>query len=122
MAEVLHARRLEVLWHCRELLLTLSGMGTQTALILGIGFEKTPINTWEAEVQRRRFWACYCIDCHGLQTSLTPRHLSAAMNLALPWAERDFEGGVPSAVSATLTSTKGNSGIFAEVIRGLRLW
>lgn len=46
----------------------------------------------------------------------------ALSNLPLPWPEDEFESGLAKGASATLTSTKSNGGIYAELVKAMTLW
>lgn len=78
--------------------------------------------TFEAEVQRRRFWSWYIMHCHSADGSGALEPVGDIMNLPLPWSEEDFAAGVLSASPTSLASTEGCTSIFAELTKIMTLW
>lgn len=91
--------------------------------ILGFGnIQQQKIQTFEAEVQRRRFWSWYIMHCHSTESIGIFDTVSDLMSLPLPWSEDDFSLGTLTLPTATLASTEGSASGFAELIKIMTLW
>ena len=90
---------------------------------MGLGSEKLHRrNSWESEIRRRRFWACYLMHCHNSE-KLSFFELAADMeNLPLPWPEDDFIASQSTRPQVTLKSGNSNGGVFSELIKVLTFW
>jgi len=60
--------------------------------------------------------------CHSDEKLSSFGPFMALSNLPLPWPEDEFESGLAKGASATLTSTKSNGGIYAELVKAMTLW
>ncbi|CCT66802.1 uncharacterized protein FFUJ_12968 [Fusarium fujikuroi IMI 58289] len=76
----------------------------------------------EAELRRRRFWACYLFHCFSCEKLFRFEAIADIENLPLPWSEEDFAVGTSSSAVATIANGVGSGSIFSELIRGLNLW
>lgn len=75
----------------------------------------------ESEIHRRRFWACYLLDCHGSEKLFTSSAIETAQKLTLPSREEDFEAGL-SGPPVSLSSGQSNGGLYCELIKAMSLW
>ncbi|QGI93732.1 hypothetical protein CEK26_006801 [Fusarium fujikuroi] len=101
-------------------LLTLPGNACQLLHINGTGPKNG--SSLEAELRRRRFWACYLFHCFSCEKLFRFEAIADIENLPLPWSEEDFAVGTSSSAVATIANGVGSGSIFAELIRGLNLW
>lgn len=102
-------------------LLTLPGNACQLLHINGTGPKNG--SSLEAELRRRRFWACYLFHCFSCEKLFRFQAIADIENLPLPWSEEDFAAGTsPRSSIATIANGVGPGSIFAELIRGLNLW
>lgn len=100
-----------------------SGNGAQVAHLLGMGSERANSrDSWESELRRRRFWACYLMQCHAVESLFVSQIAETTVQLTLPWREDDFERGTPTAPRTCLESGESNGGIFSELIKALTFW
>jgi hypothetical protein len=104
-----------------------TGVAAQTLHVIGLGTARTRgNNTFEAEIKRRRLWACYLMQCQSGDNLTFFESIADLPTLSLPWSESDFDAGVSRRASEclkTTTSERTVSGsLYAEVIRGLTLW
>ncbi|KAI1016866.1 hypothetical protein LB504_007077 [Fusarium proliferatum] len=76
----------------------------------------------EAELRRRRFWACYLFHCFSCEKLFRFKAITDIENLPLPWSEEDFTAGTSYSAIATIANGVGSGSVFAELIRGLNLW
>ena len=101
----------------------ITGNASQLVHIIGLGSETICMdNSWESEIRRRRFWACYLMRCHNSERFLLLEPDADILNLALPWPEEDFDAGVSKCPRVSLESVQSNGGIFSELIKALTLW
>lgn len=95
----------------------------QTAHILNlVSRTGTARDSLDAELSRRRFWACYLINCHSTDSMFA---ISPSRNLAglpLPWVEDEFEHGSSNSRPCTFGSGITNGGIYSEMIRAMTHW
>lgn len=99
------------------------GNACQLLHITGPGSETLRTeNSWQSEIRRRRFWACYLMHCHHSERLLYFEPGTDMQNLALPWPEEDFDAGVFKCHQVTLDSGQSNGGIFSELIKVLTFW
>lgn len=99
--------------------------GTACQLIQIIGPSSSKPQTespLEAEIRRRRFWACYLMHCQNAERLSLFESGADIMKLPLPWPEEDFDAGLPQSPQTTLQSRQSNGGIFSELIRILTIW
>ena len=101
----------------------ITGNACQLLHIIGLGSKKLRHEaSFEAEVRRRRFWACYLTHCH-LGEMTQPFELWVMKAMALPWPEADFDQKTLSVPQAYLEeSTPSCGSIFEELARVLTLW
>ncbi|RKK42631.1 hypothetical protein BFJ66_g10392 [Fusarium oxysporum f. sp. cepae] len=76
----------------------------------------------EAELRRRRFWACYLFHCFSCEKLFRFEAIADIENLPLPWSEEDFAVGSSHSAIATIVNGVCLASIFGELIRGLNLW
>ncbi|KAH7370243.1 hypothetical protein BKA65DRAFT_13263 [Rhexocercosporidium sp. MPI-PUGE-AT-0058] len=99
------------------------GNAIQLALVLGLGVERVgKENFLESEIRRRRFWACYLMNCHAPQSMSVQDTSETTLKLTLPWGENDFEAGFYAGAMASLDSGQSNYGLFSELIRVMTYW
>ena len=79
-------------------------------------------NSFDSELQRRRFWACYLMQCALMEDPALFEPIANTSELSLPSAEADFEAGVTRGHPATLENGISGSSIYAELVRGFKLW
>lgn len=95
----------------------------QLLCILGIGnTQQQKIQTFEVEVQRRRFWSWYIMHCHNTESTGILDAVGDLMSLPLPWSEEDFSHGTLTSPTVTLASTEGSTSVFAEMSKIMTLW
>ncbi|KAK6366036.1 uncharacterized protein PV06_04489 [Exophiala oligosperma] len=99
-----------------------SGIASTTAWTIGIPFARQEgVDSLEAEIRRRRFWACYLLNTF-LHDSLFPKVPTEAMlRTSLPCWQEDFDTGRPQG-GVTLKSSQSSQSIYAELIRAMSLW
>ena len=91
--------------------------------ILGIGnIQQQKIQSFEVEVQRRRFWSWYLMHCHSTESFGVLDTVGDLMSLPLPWSEEDFSLGTLTLPTVTLASTEGSVSGFAELSKIMTLW
>jgi hypothetical protein len=91
--------------------------------VLGIGnIQQQKIQTFEVEVQRRRFWSWYFMHCHNTERFGILDAVGDLMSLPLPWPEEDFSQGTLTSPTVTLTSIEGSTSVFAEMSKIMTLW
>ncbi|KIW93881.1 uncharacterized protein Z519_05196 [Cladophialophora bantiana CBS 173.52] len=103
------------------------GVGCQLLYVIGLEPAKLYAdNAFEAEMRRRRLWACYLMQCQSADNLSFFEPLVDLSSLSLPWPEEDFDIGVSRQPSECLDSSRstaaGGHSLYAEVIRGLTLW
>ncbi|KAF4339116.1 hypothetical protein FBEOM_6934 [Fusarium beomiforme] len=76
----------------------------------------------EAELRRRRFWACYLFHCFSCEKLFRFEAIADLENLPLPWPEEEFAVGISTSSVATISNGVNSGSIFAELIRSLTLW
>ncbi|KAK4889551.1 hypothetical protein LTR27_011629 [Elasticomyces elasticus] len=76
----------------------------------------------DLEVQRRRFWACYLMQCTLGDPLVVFDSIIDVTKVALPWPEADFTAGVTQESSTYLDGHLASGTIFGELARGLTLW
>lgn len=95
----------------------------QTAHILNLaGGNRAKGPSLEAELSRRRFWACYLINCHSSESMFaidSPRKLA---ELPLPWHDTDYKRGSAFVPAVTFGSHSSNGSTYAEMIRAMAQW
>ena len=104
-------------------MLTSSGNAMQTAHVLNlVNRVGTTRDSLDIELSRRRFWACYLINCHSTDSmfGISPSKSLAA--LPLPWTEEEFERGSSNSRPCTFGSGKTNGGIYSEMIKAMTHW
>lgn len=79
-------------------------------------------NSLHSELQRRRFWACYLMQCALMENPALLEPITNISELPLPWTEADFDTGVAHSPPATLENGRSGASIYAELVRGFRLW
>jgi hypothetical protein len=83
-------------------------------------------NPFEAEIRRRRLWACYLMQCQSADNLSFFELIADLANLSLPWSEEEFEAGVSTCSPDCLSLGRSNGTIgrslYAEVIKALTLW
>lgn len=103
-----------------------SGLGNaaDAAHLLGLGVERPggTTDTWDLELRRRRFWACYLMHSEAPESLAEPEPGGNKLKLTLPWPEEDFDTGVSSCHSVCLESGQSNGAIYCELIKAVRLW
>lgn len=94
-----------------------------TSRLLGLG--KNPLaqaNTIEAELSRRRLWACFLINQFIDRTGSNKMEIQEFKDVPLPCDEQDFRIGAIPEQHATWSHQNGTSSIFAELIKISSLW
>ncbi|KIL85000.1 cupin 2 domain-containing protein [Fusarium avenaceum] len=89
-----------------------------TSRLLGLG--KSPLaqaNTIEAELSRRRLWACFIINQFIDRTASNKMEILEFKDVPLPCDEQDFRIGAIPEQNATWSRQNGTSSIFAELIK-----
>jgi hypothetical protein len=100
-----------------------SGNAVQTAYLLGLGKErKGEVDSFQAETRRRRYWACYLVNCHASQPLFAHEPSESTLNLPLPWPEKEFDDGVLRSKLVSLGSGQSNNSVFCELIRAMTFW
>ncbi|KAI5456813.1 hypothetical protein BGZ63DRAFT_396209 [Mariannaea sp. PMI_226] len=99
------------------------GNAMQTAHILKLA-NKTDngISPLKAEVSRRRFWACYLLNCHTSESIFAIDPPRVIANVPLPWSETDFSAGASVQSLELMDSTPSGTSIYAELVRALSFW
>ncbi|KAF2163128.1 hypothetical protein M409DRAFT_57795 [Zasmidium cellare ATCC 36951] len=78
---------------------------------------------WQAELRRRRFWACYCMDCHSSLDLHLTHSLSDPSSVPLPWPESNFNAEkMPSSNVMLHYDPSQPCGIYAAAMQALNLW
>lgn len=91
--------------------------------MLGLGVERVgKENFLESEIRRRRFWACYLMNCHAPQSMSVQDTSETTLKLKLPWGENGFEAGFYAGAMASLDSEQSNHGLYSELIRVMTYW
>ena len=99
------------------------GNACQLLQIIGLGSSDLRTeNSLEAEIRRRRFWACYLMHCQNSERLSLFESGADMLSLPLPWPEDEFIAGVSKSPRAFLQSDYGNGGLFAELIKVLTIW
>ncbi|KFZ17772.1 hypothetical protein V501_01572 [Pseudogymnoascus sp. VKM F-4519 (FW-2642)] len=99
------------------------GNALQLAHLLGFGTERPDKEgSLESEIQRRRFWACYLMNCHAPESMSVPEISKTAQKLRLPWRDEDFEAGFCAEPGVSLDSGQSNGGIFSELVKAMTYW
>ncbi|OBT75851.1 hypothetical protein VF21_04434 [Pseudogymnoascus sp. 05NY08] len=99
------------------------GNALQLARLLGFGIEKPDKESpLESEIQRRRFWACYLMNCHASESVSVPEASETTRKLRLPWRDEDFEAGFCAEPGVSLDSGQSNEGIFCETVKAMTYW
>ncbi|KAJ3544002.1 hypothetical protein NM208_g3281 [Fusarium decemcellulare] len=94
-----------------------------TACLLGLGNSSTMHgNTVEAELSRRRLWACFLINQFASRTASNKMKIDEFKNLPLPCNEQDFEAGNVPEPDTAWTFEKGTPSLNAELIKLGSLW
>lgn len=89
------------------------------------GFESSKVhapNALDLEIQRRRFWACYLMQCTLGESLVVFDPIADVAKVTLPWPEADFTAGVMLGLNASLESDGSSGGIYAELVKVLTLW
>jgi hypothetical protein len=95
----------------------------QFLCVHGIGdTQQMQLQTFDVEVQRRRFWSWYIMHCHNTEGFGVLEPVGDVSNLPLPWPEEDFASGTLISPTTTLISIEGSTSIFAELTKILTLW
>ncbi|KAK3647094.1 hypothetical protein LTR56_008262 [Elasticomyces elasticus] len=79
-------------------------------------------NSLDLEVQRRRFWACYLMQCTLGDPLVVFDSIIDVTKVALPWPEAEFAAGITQESSTYLDGRLASGTIFGELARGLTLW
>ncbi|KIW92643.1 uncharacterized protein Z519_06490 [Cladophialophora bantiana CBS 173.52] len=99
------------------------GSAAQIAHLLGLGTDMPGReDLWESEIRRRRFWACYLMHCHAIETCAVLTSAENTLKLTLPWPEEDFNVGTAIHPRVCLKSGNSNGSIFGELIKALTFW
>lgn len=99
------------------------GNAMQTAHLLNLSSQtKAKDNSLETEISRRRWWACYLINCHSSESMFTISSPQKIATLPLPWSDVDFDRGQSDNPPVFLDSSGSNGGIYCELIRGMTHW
>ncbi|KEF58410.1 uncharacterized protein A1O9_06336 [Exophiala aquamarina CBS 119918] len=95
----------------------------QIAHILNLGsHNKAKGNPLEAELSRRRFWACHLINCHSSESMFAINPPDKIAALPLPWCDSHFDCGKSEDQPVYLDSDSTNGGIYSELIKGMTIW
>lgn len=123
MAEILCARRYYQINSAGASHSHVSANAFSTTHILGLGREKARNDkSFESEVRRRRFWACYLTSCHAGGFAFSYFSDETTKGLPLPWCEEDFEVCQSNRPLVSLSSGETNGGIYCEMIKAMTLW
>ena len=79
-------------------------------------------SAFDAEMSRRRFWACHLINCHSSDSmfAISPQpNLDA---LLLPCRENEFDNNVQRGLQTTFGSGSSNGGVYSELVRAMSHW
>ncbi|KAF4448234.1 hypothetical protein F53441_8341 [Fusarium austroafricanum] len=104
---------LSLFWHSQ-------GNACQLLHIIGTGPRNS--TSLEAEIRRRRFWACYLFHCFSSEKLFRFEAIADIEALSLPWPEEEFATGVSPSSIASIGNKVNSGSVFAELIRGLHLW
>lgn len=96
----------------------------QVIHILGVRpFPHSAEDTYQAELRRRRFWACFCMDCNSAPELRSIRTLANPSSVPLPWSTSNFESSEAEELSVMLDSDPSlPCGVHASAMQGLSLW
>lgn len=95
----------------------------QTVHLLNIcTTQKARDHSLEGELSRRRFWACYLINCHSSESMFTISSPDKIATFPLPWPDEDFDRGQAKDPPIYLGTSDSNGGVFSELIRGMTQW
>ncbi|EXJ69398.1 uncharacterized protein A1O5_07434 [Cladophialophora psammophila CBS 110553] len=101
----------------------LKGNAIQTAHLLGMGRQpRLDRRSLSSELRRRRFWACYLIECHASNSTHVLDASEQIYSLPLPCTEEEFENGISEQPDVFLACEQSTGGIFCEMIRALWFW
>ncbi|KAK3650409.1 hypothetical protein LTR56_006388 [Elasticomyces elasticus] len=84
--------------------------------------QQQQVQSWEAEAQRRRFWAWYIMHCHDGERSTDVEPVADIQSLPLPWCEEDFVAGTLRAPAVDLTCAEGSTSLFAGLVKIATMW
>ncbi|KAJ3527969.1 hypothetical protein NM208_g10445 [Fusarium decemcellulare] len=117
---------LALFWHSQgswRVSLLHKGNAYQVLQIRGIGPETPGVDSsFEAEVRRRRFWACYLMYCHTGDDLSAFQSIANTQNLSLPWPEGDFHARVSRGQKTVLGHAQESTSIYAETVRIMTIW
>lgn len=98
------------------------GCASNTAFVIGLPTNrKGNQDSLQAELSRRRFWACYLLSTFQAWSLFPKAHSEAVLTLRLPCQDDDFDLGAPQG-KFTITSTRGNNSILGELVKVIELW
>jgi hypothetical protein len=100
-----------------------TGLSASIAHLFAMGRDRmSDIDTLEAEIKRRRFWACYLVHCQTAESDPGMVLNGVIENLSLPWPQEDFNIGRSLHQKVTLRTGGSTGGVFCEVVKGLSFW
>jgi hypothetical protein len=115
--------KLQHMHSCSLLTDSVVGLSASVAHLFAMGRDRaSDIDTLEAEIRRRRFWACYLVHCHTAESNPGMVLDGVIENLSLPWSQDDFNIGRSMCSKTTLKTSESTGGIFCEVVKGLSFW
>jgi hypothetical protein len=95
------------------------GNGIQITHILGLR-QPQDGSAFQSELTRRRFWACYLISSFA-QSPVSMEPSDQMVILPLLCRDENLSQSI-SNIANSLSSQQGNGGIYAELVRVMRLW
>lgn len=89
---------------------------SQLLYITGLGstLESRVDSSLDAEIRRRRFWACYLLHCYSSERLSLFQPVDDAQSLPLPWPEPDYDSGLSRPPCPSLTSDGDAGGFLAN--------
>ncbi|KAL2061377.1 hypothetical protein VTL71DRAFT_7650, partial [Oculimacula yallundae] len=99
------------------------GNAIHTAHILRLNNSRSDDhNPLKAELSRRRFWACFLMKCHSLESMSAIDTPAMITSLPLPWDESDFAVGTSAHPPMLLNTQSNDNGIYSTLVRAMSYW
>jgi hypothetical protein len=106
-----------------EMAHSVTGNACTLLYIGGYGFNNLENDqSLAAEIQRRRLWACYMMQCTLGESLALFDAVADVERLPLPWLEEEFSIGACDGPATCLSSSDGRGGVYAELIKVQTYW
>ncbi|KAK4501127.1 hypothetical protein PRZ48_006933 [Zasmidium cellare] len=96
------------------------------ALYQALGVKKNALpgeSALQAELRRRRFWACFLLECHSMCELPAVRGITDPYTIPLPWPGSALNAGYSPDPPLYLKSSQDRLGsLYAHFIRGMHIW